>query len=76
MDALKPSINDRMNDLIQEMIELNIRYVDASKEFEKLFISAILNKNGFNRSEAAQKLGIHRNTLTYKIKELKIKSGH
>ena len=73
MVSSKLSINDRLKTLIDEMVELNIRYTDAQREFEKLYISAVLNTNGFNRSEAARKLGIHRNTLTYKLKDLKIK---
>jgi len=75
MDLSKPSINDRLKELVKEMIDLDIKYVDARDEFEKIFISEILNGNGFNRSEAARKLGIHRNTLNYKLKEHKIKPG-
>jgi DNA-binding NtrC family response regulator len=73
MDLKKPSINDRLRELIREMIDLDIRYVDARDEFEKIFITETLNSNGFNRSEASKRLGIHRNTLNYKLKEHKIK---
>jgi transcriptional regulator with PAS, ATPase and Fis domain len=72
MSASKKTINDRMSELIKEMISLDIKYVDASEEFEKLFIREVLNCNGYNRSDAAKKLGMHRNTLTYKIKKFKL----
>lgn len=72
MEQNKPLIHDRLKELVDEMIGLGIRYVDAKDEFEKIFISGILNLNGFNRAEAAEKLGLHRNTLIYKIKQYKI----
>jgi len=72
MDHNKPLIHDRLKELVDEMIGLGIRYVDAKDEFEKIFIAGILNLNGFNRAEAAEKLGLHRNTLIYKIKHYKI----
>jgi DNA-binding NtrC family response regulator len=75
MGSTKPTINDRMRNLIREMISLNIKYVDAGKEFERLFIDEMLRNNGYNRSEAAEKLGIHRNTLTYKIREYNLKNN-
>jgi DNA-binding NtrC family response regulator len=75
MDHNKPLIHDRLKELVDEMIGLGIRYVDAKDEFEKIFITGILNMNGFNRVEAAEKLGLHRNTLIYKIRHYKIDSG-
>jgi DNA-binding NtrC family response regulator len=74
MEHNKPLIHDRLKELVDEMIGLGIRYVDAKDEFEKIFITGILNLNGFNRTEAAEKLGLHRNTLIYKIKQHKIDS--
>jgi DNA-binding NtrC family response regulator len=74
MDKNKPLIHDRLKDIVDEMIALGIRYVDAKDEFEKIFITGILNLNGSNRSEAAEKLGLHRNTLNYKIKQHKIET--
>ena len=42
--------------------------------FEKPLIALALRESGGNQSEAAQLLGIHRNTLRRKIKELQIES--
>lgn len=75
MDQNKPLLHDRLKEIVDEMISLGIRYVDAKDEFEKIFITGILNQNGANRSEAADKLGLHRNTLNYKIKQHKIKTN-
>ncbi|MEO0094449.1 MAG: sigma-54 dependent transcriptional regulator [candidate division WOR-3 bacterium] len=46
---------------------------DLLAEVEKNHISKILEKTGWNLSEAARKLGIHRNTLRLKIKEFNLK---
>ena len=73
MESNKQSINARMRDLIKEMIQFDIKYVDARDEFEKLFITEVLGNNGFNHSEAAKKLGLHRNTLNNKLRAYKLK---
>jgi len=43
--------------------------------FEKPLIALALKETGGNQSEAAQLLGIHRNTLRRKIKEFRIESN-
>jgi DNA-binding NtrC family response regulator len=43
---------------------------EAVTSFEREFIGQVLEQNDFNRTKAAQKLGIHRNTLIAKIQEL------
>ncbi len=45
---------------------------NASPEFEKVLISTVLYHTGGRRQEAAKLLGLGRNTLTRKIKELNI----
>ena len=42
-------------------------------QMEKSHIERVLRKTGWNLSESARILGIHRNTLRAKIKEYKIK---
>ena len=44
------------------------------EELEKIYIKKILQKTKGNKNEAARILGVHRNTLSRKIKELEIKS--
>ncbi len=43
--------------------------VESLDEIEKMQIKRILEKTGWNLSEAAKRLGIHRNTLRLKMKE-------
>jgi len=45
------------------------------KSAEKILISEVLRFCGFNQQKAARILGIHRNTLRRKIKELGIETG-
>lgn len=65
-------MKDLMESLINQMIEHGIYYSDAVSEFEKRFIHKILEKTNGNQSKAAQALGIHRNTLSRKIVELRL----
>jgi Fis family transcriptional regulator, factor for inversion stimulation protein len=46
-----------------------VRYEDAQREFEKKFITRVLMKADGNLCEAADMLGMHRNTLSRKIAE-------
>ena len=48
---------------------------DLTHQFEKVLIVKALAQTGGRRIEAAQLLGLGRNTLTRKIQELKIEHG-
>jgi len=50
----------------------NILYSEAVREFKKRFILAVLNENNGNQCRAARELGMHRNTLSRTLAELKI----
>lgn len=63
-------MKDQLESLVKEMLENGISYMDALSEFEKPFIKNILDRNLGNQLKAAKALGIHRNTLSRKIKEL------
>ena len=45
---------------------------DACREFERRYITAVLRKTDWNRSEAAHLMKVHRNTLLLKMKGLEI----
>jgi len=47
-------------------------YIDIIKQVEKALIEAALQESNGNRIAAAKMLGIHRNTLHFKIKKLHI----
>jgi DNA-binding NtrC family response regulator len=66
-------VNERLERLIEEMVEKGIRFADASREFERRFISRVLADSDGNLSKTAEVLGIHRNTLSRKMTEHRIK---
>ena len=68
-----PMMRDDLLALVQQMIDRGIRFEDAQKEFEKTFISRALTKTNYNVCKAAKMTGLHRNTLSRKISEYKIK---
>lgn len=66
-------MREQLEKLIGEMVDKGILYVDAQREFEKRFISRVLLRCDGNLSRAAVALGIHRNTLSRKMAELKLR---
>ena len=67
------SIHQKMELLIKDMVEKEVRYRDALKEFQKIYLETALRKFKGNKSRMAEALGLHRNTLHNKAKSLKIK---
>ena len=63
-----------LDDLVGEMVARGVHYEDAQKEFEKRFVTCTIAKCDGNLTKAADVLGMHRNTLTRKMKELKVKA--
>ena len=68
-------IADRLERLVEEMVEKGVHFEDAMREFEKRFISRVLGRCDGSLTKTAGALGIHRNTLSRKIDEYKIKRG-
>ena len=62
-----------MDRLVSEMLDKGVQYEDARREFEKLFISRALQGSKGNVGDAAEMLGLHRNTIARKISEYRIK---
>ena len=54
------------------MYQSNILYGEAVREFKKRFILTVLEQNKGNQCKAARELGMHRNTLSRTMQELKI----
>jgi DNA-binding protein Fis len=65
----RAAVKDEFEAVINQMVENGISYVGALREFEKPFIKTILDRHQGNQSKAAKALGIHRNTLSRKIRE-------
>jgi DNA-binding NtrC family response regulator len=55
------------------MLDKGILYEDARREFEKMFISRALQRSKGNVGDAADLLGLHRNTVARKITEYRIR---
>ena len=66
-------IAERLERLVEEMVEKGVQFDDAVREFEKRFISRVLGACDGSLTKTADTLGIHRNTLTRKMGVYKIK---
>ena len=67
-------MRDQLESLVRVMLDRGVRYDDARREFEKVFITRALERSDGGVSDAAELLGLHRNTVTRKMAEYKIKS--
>jgi DNA-binding NtrC family response regulator len=65
-------IAERLERLVDEMVEKGVQFDDAVREFEKRFISRVLGACDGSLTKTADTLGIHRNTLTRKMMAYKI----
>ena len=66
-------ISDRLDKLVDEMVTTGVRFEDAVIEFEKRFIARVLGSCDGSLVRTADTLGIHRNTLSRKMAEYKLK---
>ena len=66
-------MRDQLEKLVQEMLDKGVLYDDARREFEKMFIARALQRIKGNVGDAAEMLGLHRNTIARKIAEYRIK---
>jgi DNA-binding NtrC family response regulator len=66
-------ISERLQRLVDEMVEKGVHFDDAVREFEKRFIVRVLTQCDGSLTKTSDALGMHRNTLTRKIETYKIK---
>jgi Fis family transcriptional regulator, factor for inversion stimulation protein len=66
-------VRDQLDRLVAEMLDKGVQYDDARREFEKMFIARALQRSKGNLGDAAELLGLHRNTVSRKIAEYRIK---
>lgn len=64
-----------LDNLISQMHAGGITYDEAVREFKKRFILEVLSSNRGNQCKAAKELGVHRNTLSRILADLKIDPG-
>jgi len=65
-------VKDQLEALVFQMYQSNILYSEAVREFKKRFILTVLEENRGNQCKAARELGMHRNTLSRTMQELRI----
>ena len=65
-------MKDQLEALVMAMYKGGILYSEAVREFKKRFIVTVLEENNGNQCKAARELGMHRNTLSRTIAELKM----
>lgn len=65
-------MKDQLESLIMQMYRSGILYSEAVREFKKRFLQTVLQENNGNQCKAARELGMHRNTLSRTITELKL----
>lgn len=68
----KLNIHQKLEIVIDEMVERELSLRDALKEFEKIYIEKAARVYKGNMTKMAKALGIHRNTLRNRAKSLKI----
>ncbi len=68
-------MRDELTALVQEMLDRGIRYEEAQKEFERMFITRALVKSDYNVCKAAKMTGLHRNTLSRKMTAYRIRKS-
>ena len=66
-------ISERLEKLVEDMVNKGVHFEDAVREFEKRFIARVLGSCDGSLTKTAETLGIHRNTLTRKKVEYRIK---
>ncbi len=60
-------MHNRLEALIEEMLDGQILLDEAVSEFEKVYIEKALSRHQHHLSNTAKVLGIHRNTLAKRV---------
>jgi DNA-binding NtrC family response regulator len=60
-------LKDRVEALCHEMIDRGILFTEAVEQFEKCFITEVVARSDHSMVRAAERLGMHRNTLSKKL---------
>lgn len=60
-------LNGHLKDLVDRLVQMGITFRETQAEIERLYIERTLVSCDGNRSRAAKRLGMHRNTLNAKM---------
>jgi Fis family transcriptional regulator len=66
-------VRDSLERLVSEMLDKGVHYEDVRRELEKLSITRALQRTKGSLGDAAELLGVHRNTISRKIAEYRLK---
>ena len=66
-------MRDQLDRLVADMVSHGILFDDARREFERRFIAKALDACDGSLVRTASALGMHRNTLSRKIAEFRIR---
>lgn len=66
-------MRDQLERLVTDMLDKGVHYEDVRREFEKISITRALQRTRGSLGDAAEMLGVHRNTIARKIAEYRIK---
>jgi DNA-binding NtrC family response regulator len=67
------ALREELERLVDDMVTRGVLYEDAQREFEKRFIARVLTRADGNLCMAAGLLGMHRNTLSRKMTEYRLR---
>ena len=70
------TIDDRLNQIIRELISSGITLEQAVEAFEAKYIVAAMKENRGNVTKASVVLGVHRNTIHNKLRSQAMLSGY
>jgi Fis family transcriptional regulator, factor for inversion stimulation protein len=65
-------VKAQLESIVEQMYYAGMRFDDALREFQKVFVLTVLRQHNGNQSKAAIQLGMHRNTLRRAINDLQI----
>ena len=65
-------MKEQLESVVLQMYRAGMRCSEAMREFQKAFILTVLKDQRGNQCKAAERLGIHRNTLRRTIRDLEI----
>ena len=68
-------MKEQLESVVLQMYRAGVRCSEAVREFQRAFILTVLKDQRGNQCKAAEKLGMHRNTLRRTIRELEIDIG-
>ena len=68
-------MRDQLDALVKQMVERGIHFDEAVAELEKRFIRRVFETHHGNQVRTARDLGIHRNTLSRKLRAYKLETN-